>query len=154
MTILMFQPLSASVVKSTSLRSTTKSGRWPTRQRPQLFQATLIPTTGLQSAKFLCPRLTAITGCWFWIAMRPGSQLRVLPQTMDVIVGLQGRHTANWDEAMRPIPANARIVRLADIRCGRKNHQTAKSAGLSGRCVTAHPPAPLPVYFKTDCSKH
>jgi hypothetical protein len=59
-------------------------------------------------------------------------QLRVLPHAMDVIVGLQGRHTANWDEAMRPIPANARIVRLADIRCGRKNHQTAKSAGLSG----------------------
>jgi hypothetical protein len=42
---------------------------------------------------------------------------------MDVIVGLQGRHTANWDEAMRPIPAT-------------------------------HPPAPLPVYFNTDFSKH
>jgi glycosyltransferase involved in cell wall biosynthesis len=42
-------------------------------------------------------------------------QLRVLPHTMDVVVGLKGRHTDGWDEAMRPVPPNARIVRLADV---------------------------------------
>ena len=42
-------------------------------------------------------------------------QLRVLAQSMDVVVGLKGRHTDGWDVAMRPVPSNARIVRLADV---------------------------------------
>lgn len=42
-------------------------------------------------------------------------QLRALPQPMDVIVGLRGRPTAAWDEAMRPAPPNARIVRLEEV---------------------------------------
>lgn len=41
-------------------------------------------------------------------------QLRALDQPMDVVVGLKGRHTAGWDEAMRPIPPNARIVTLEE----------------------------------------
>ena len=39
-------------------------------------------------------------------------QLRVLEQQMDVVVGLKGRHMAEWDDAMRPVPPNARIVQL------------------------------------------
>jgi len=31
---------------------------------------------------------------------------------MDVVVGLQGRATSGWDEAMRPVPPNSRLVRL------------------------------------------
>jgi hypothetical protein len=54
-------------------------------------------------------------------------QLRVLPLPMDVIVGLPGRHTATWDEAMRPIPANARIVRLAEVAAEPAYH-----------CIVAH----------------
>jgi len=55
-------------------------------------------------------------------------QLRVLPQPMDVVVGLKGRHTGGWDEAMRPVPPNARIVRLADV----------VSAAPSYYCIVAH----------------
>src|SRR6266852_5301038 len=55
-------------------------------------------------------------------------QLRVLDQPMDVVVGLKGRHVAGWDDAMRPVPANARLVRLEDV--------LAKSISYS--CVIAH----------------
>jgi glycosyltransferase involved in cell wall biosynthesis len=55
-------------------------------------------------------------------------QLRVLPQPMDVVVGLKGRHTEGWDEAMRPVPPNARIVRLADV----------VAAVPSYSCIVAH----------------
>ena len=41
-------------------------------------------------------------------------QLGQLDQPMDVIVGLKGRQTTGWDTAMRPVPQNARIVRLED----------------------------------------
>jgi hypothetical protein len=41
-------------------------------------------------------------------------QLRLLDQPMNVVVGLKGRHTAGWDYRMRPVPPNARIVRLEE----------------------------------------
>lgn len=41
-------------------------------------------------------------------------QLGQLDQPMDVIVGLKGRHTSGWDSAMRPVPQNARIIRLEE----------------------------------------
>ena len=55
-------------------------------------------------------------------------QLRVLDQPMDVVVGLPGRHTHGWDEAMRPVPPNARIIRLAE----------ALSSPAAYDCVVAH----------------
>jgi hypothetical protein len=39
-------------------------------------------------------------------------QLRALDQPMDVVVGLRGRHVDGWDETVRPVPPNARLVRL------------------------------------------
>lgn len=42
-------------------------------------------------------------------------QLRMLDEPMDVVAGLPGRHTPGWDEAMRPVPPNARIVRIEDV---------------------------------------
>ena len=41
-------------------------------------------------------------------------QLQALPLPMDVVVGLRGRHTDGWDENMRPVPRNARLMRLED----------------------------------------
>ncbi len=41
-------------------------------------------------------------------------QLGQLDQPMDVIVGLKGRHTSGWDTAMRPVPQNARVIRLEE----------------------------------------
>jgi len=47
---------------------------------------------------------------------------------MDVVVGLKGRHTQGWDEAMRPVPPNARIVRLEE----------AVASGVQYDCIVAH----------------
>lgn len=40
------------------------------------------------------------------------SQLGRLPIDIDIAVGLSGRVTRGWDERMRPVPPNARIVQL------------------------------------------
>ena len=42
-------------------------------------------------------------------------QLGGLDRPMDVIVGLSGRYKKTWDEQMRPVPANARIVTLDQV---------------------------------------
>lgn len=46
-----------------------------------------------------------------WVA-----QLGRMPFEMDVVVGLSGRHHGGWDERMRPVPANARLIDLATAR--------------------------------------
>jgi glycosyltransferase involved in cell wall biosynthesis len=38
---------------------------------------------------------------------------------LDVIVGLKGRYTETWDERMRPLPAEARLVTLAEALASR-----------------------------------
>jgi len=42
-------------------------------------------------------------------------QLRAVNRPLDIIVGLAGRATRHWDTSMRPVPANARCVRLSDV---------------------------------------
>lgn len=44
-------------------------------------------------------------------------QLRALDRPMDVVVGLRGR-PAGWDERMRPVPSNGRIVKLEEVLRG------------------------------------
>jgi glycosyltransferase involved in cell wall biosynthesis len=39
-------------------------------------------------------------------------QLGVLGYKLDIIIGLEGRHTLGWDEQMRPLPANSRLINL------------------------------------------
>jgi hypothetical protein len=41
-------------------------------------------------------------------------QLRVLDAQLDLVVDLPGRKVAGWDERMRPVPPNARMISLAD----------------------------------------
>ncbi|HUT29080.1 MAG TPA: glycosyltransferase [Sedimentisphaerales bacterium] len=41
-------------------------------------------------------------------------QLGVLGYGLDIIIGLKGRYQAGWDERMRPVPANARLITLPD----------------------------------------
>lgn len=43
-------------------------------------------------------------------------QLDGLPYDLDVVVGLKGRYAERWDNAMRPLPARAREVRLPEVR--------------------------------------
>ena len=40
-------------------------------------------------------------------------QLRVLGYNLDIITGLEGRYKENWDEQMRPVPADSRLVSLS-----------------------------------------
>ncbi len=41
-------------------------------------------------------------------------QLGVLGYSLDIVIGLSGRYNAGWDERMRPVPANARLVTLEE----------------------------------------
>jgi len=41
-------------------------------------------------------------------------QLRNLAYALDIVVGLRGR-PAGWDEKMRPVPSNARLIRLEEV---------------------------------------
>ncbi len=55
-------------------------------------------------------------------------QLGGLPFDLEIIVGLKGRVKASWDEQMRPVPSNARLVKVADVlRPPRQYH-----------CIIAH----------------
>jgi hypothetical protein len=42
-------------------------------------------------------------------------QFGALPYSLDIVVGLRGRQTNGWDQAMRPVPANGRLVRMEEI---------------------------------------
>ncbi len=39
-------------------------------------------------------------------------QLGVLGYKLDIIIGLKGRYILGWDEQMRPLPANSRLITL------------------------------------------
>ncbi len=41
-------------------------------------------------------------------------QLGVLGYRLDIIVGLKGKYNRGWDERMRPLPANARLLTLPE----------------------------------------
>jgi hypothetical protein len=41
-------------------------------------------------------------------------QLAYLGFNLDIIIGLKGRYTIGWDEQMRPIPPNARLITLSE----------------------------------------
>jgi len=55
-------------------------------------------------------------------------QLQALPCPMDIVVGLRGRHTDTWDENMRPLPSNGRLIRMEEAL---RNPQPY-------RCIVAH----------------
>lgn len=53
------------------------------------------------------------------------SQLGRLPIEMDIAVGLSGRVTRGWDERMRPVPPNARVVQLKDALMSAESYDVA-----------------------------
>jgi glycosyl transferase family 1 len=55
-------------------------------------------------------------------------QLRAIDRLLDVIVDLPGRAVAGWDTAMRPLPGNARCVRLEEVVASREIYD----------CIVAH----------------
>lgn len=56
-------------------------------------------------------------------------QLRVLDAELDIVVGLPGRYTATWDDAMRPLPPRSRLLTLDEA--------LAAPAG-TWDCIIAH----------------
>ena len=57
------------------------------------------------------PRLLVFNCHEAWI-----HQLEGTPFQLDLVVGLAGRYTRGWDEHMRPVPRNARLVELREAR--------------------------------------
>ncbi|MBF0183616.1 MAG: glycosyltransferase family 4 protein [Magnetococcales bacterium] len=55
-------------------------------------------------------------------------QLHTLPCQLDIIDGLPGRYTAAWDQRIRPLPANGRLITL----------QQALSDATPYHCIIAH----------------
>ncbi|WP_130472171.1 glycosyltransferase family 4 protein [Candidatus Magnetaquicoccus inordinatus] len=55
-------------------------------------------------------------------------QLHALPCQLDIIDGLPGRYTPQWDSRIRPLPANARLLTL----------QQALTEGRAYHCIIAH----------------
>ncbi|HKV48226.1 MAG TPA: glycosyltransferase [Candidatus Acidoferrales bacterium] len=55
-------------------------------------------------------------------------QLRAVDRPLDIIVGLPGRATSDWDTSMRPVPSKARCIRLPDVLAAREQYD----------CIIAH----------------
>ncbi|MGA2811953.1 MAG: hypothetical protein ABSG16_11175, partial [Candidatus Acidiferrum sp.] len=54
-------------------------------------------------------------------------QLRCLGMPLDIITDLPGRHIEGWDERLRPLPGDARLISLA----------TAQQSALPYDCIVA-----------------
>jgi len=54
--------------------------------------------------------------------------LGVLGYSLDIIVGLKGRYKQTWDEQMRPIPSNSRLVTLPEAQKSKRRYY----------CIIAH----------------
>lgn len=55
-------------------------------------------------------------------------QLGALPGRVDIVDGLPGRYTPHWDENVRPVPKNGRLIQLTE----------ALQPGTRYRCAIAH----------------
>jgi hypothetical protein len=55
-------------------------------------------------------------------------QLGILGYRLDIIVNLRGKYNRGWDERMRPLPANARLVTLPE----------ALASPVTYYCIVAH----------------
>jgi len=55
-------------------------------------------------------------------------QLRLLDRPIDVVIDLPGRHTRGWDESIRPVPPNARLIPLNDVLAAPETYD----------CIVAH----------------
>ena len=55
-------------------------------------------------------------------------QLRLLDKPLDIVVGLPGRHTLEWDAGMRPVPPRSRLVWLREVLVAQNTYD----------CIIAH----------------
>ncbi|HUS72001.1 MAG TPA: glycosyltransferase [Sedimentisphaerales bacterium] len=81
-------------------------------------------TKGCPSREDASRRTLLVFNCYeAWVY-----QLRVLGYDLDIIVGLKGRYKPTWDEQMRPVPPNSRLITL----------QEAQQSQTSYYCIITH----------------
>ena len=69
-------------------------------------------------------------------------QLRLLDADLDIIVGLPGRHTSDWDEAIRPLPPRSRRVTLPEVLRAREAYDCIVTHNLTDLLDVKSFPAP------------
>ncbi len=58
-------------------------------------------------------------------------QLRLLDWPLDIVMGLPGRHTREWDEAMRPVPPMSRLISLPEALAAQDRYDCIITHNLS-----------------------
>jgi hypothetical protein len=56
-------------------------------------------------------------------------QLGALGADLDIVTGLPGRYTTDWDARMRPLPARARTLSLDDARASGDRYDCVVNPG-------------------------
>jgi hypothetical protein len=69
-------------------------------------------------------------------------QLRGLDLPLDVVIGLRGRAQQGWDQNMRPVPPNARLLRLDEVLRRRESYACIVAHNLSDLLDVKMLPAP------------
>ena len=69
-------------------------------------------------------------------------QLGVLDAELDIVVGLSGRYTHDWDARMRPLPANARTITLSEARVSRTSYDCVINHSITDLLDTKEIDAP------------
>jgi hypothetical protein len=111
------------LVPSPDAGPATSAADPPTQAVPHRADQKSRPIDGLSEADRLDERLLVFDCHEAWVY-----QLRWLGLPMDIVVGLGGRAKSGWDHAMRPLPPNARLLRLEDLDPDRGPY----------RCMIAH----------------
>ena len=76
-------------------------------------------------------------------------QLGALDVDLDIVVGLKGRHVAEWDTHMRPVPRRARLVTLPQLRRSRERYDCIIAHSLTDLLDVKDRPGPRLVIMHT-----
>ena len=69
-------------------------------------------------------------------------QLGVLGYALDIIVGLKGRYKQTWDEQMRPVPVNSRLVTLLEAQKSRRRYHCIVTHNITDLLDIKYRPEP------------
>jgi hypothetical protein len=69
-------------------------------------------------------------------------QLGVLGYKLDIIIGLKGRYLETWDEQMRPMPPNSRIITLPEAQQSKTRYYCIITHNITDLLDIKHRPEP------------
>jgi glycosyltransferase involved in cell wall biosynthesis len=69
-------------------------------------------------------------------------QLGILGFNLDIIVGLKGRSRPNWDERIRPVPKNSRLITLSEALQSPTNYYCIITHNMTDLLDVKHRPEP------------